>query len=313
MSFSSELKNELGKVIDNPRHCRIAELAAIMCMSGVVRRNDKGKYVISVSLENPIPAEVCSVLLRKVFDMETEIEERRSNRNLTLYSCEIEEKDSVDVANALKIRIRENKIFPDVEGLTENNCCRRAFLRGAFITSGSISDPDRHYHLEIPCRDTYTAQQIMMIMNKLNLEPKMVERQNHYVVYLKDSEQIADALGFMGARKSLLELENARIRREVRGNINRRVNCETANINKTAHAAARQIDDILLIQEKIGLSSLPMGLDEMARVRLKYPEASLSELGAHLEPPVGKSGVNHRLRKLGEIAASLKCREGELL
>ena len=117
----------------------------------------------------------------------------------------------------------------------------------------------------------------------------------------------------MGARTSLLNMENAMIRREVRGNINRRVNCETANINKAAMAAARQIEDILYIDEHIGISSLPDGLDQMAKVRLKYPEANLSELGSHLEPPVGKSGVNHRLRKISAVAASLKNQGGKLL
>ncbi len=133
------------------------------------------------------------------------------------------------------------------------------------------------------------------------------------MVYLKNSTQISELLGLMGARTSLLNMENAMIRREVRGNINRRVNCETANINKAAMAAARQIEDILYIDEHIGISSLPDGLDQMAKVRLKYPEANLSELGSHLEPPVGKSGVNHRLRKISAVAASLKNQGGKLL
>ncbi len=312
MSFSSELKDELGMVLDSARHCRLAELAAILCFSGQIQKTGEA-YRMRISVENPNPAGAAALLVKKLFQTEPAAAEQRSARNLTSYLLELEGDAAKDAAEALKAKEKDGAWMPDIVRLTEKNCCRRAFLRGAFITVGSISDPDRYYHFEIPCRNPSLAEHLVQLMTALHLDARIVERQNYSVVYVKESDQIAELLALMGARRGLLELENARIRRGVRGNINRRVNCETANINKSALAAARQIEDIRIIQERIGLSSLPNGLDEMARIRLQYPEANLSELGSYLEPPVGKSGVNHRLRKLASIAASLKNQGGELL
>ena len=212
---------------------------------------------------------------------------------------------------ALKI-IENDKMseIPDISALTVKSCCKRAFLRGAFIAAGAISNPDKFYHFEITGRSRLIANSTAELMQSLGLQAKVIERQSHFVVYLKEIEQISDAVGLMGARRSLLELENFRILRGMRGNINRRVNCETANINKAAQAAARQIEDIRFIEKNAGLGSLPDGLDEMARIRLEYPEATLGELGAHLEPPIGKSGVNHRLRRISGIAMALRSRGG---
>lgn len=312
MTFSAELKEEIGNVFDNARHCRIVELAGIVLFEGTVL-NDAEGYKIRLSTENAITANKFIQLVKKLFHYDIGIKMKKSGRNLDLYEACIEKETAVEAVKALKIREEEGWLFPDIPRLTEKNCCRRAFIRGAFISAGSISDPDRFYHLEIPCKNEYTADQLIKTMHELHLDAKMVERQRRFVVYLKNSTQISELLGLMGARTSLLNMENAMIRREVRGNINRRVNCETANINKAAMAAARQIEDILYIDEHIGISSLPDGLDQMAKVRLKYPEANLSELGSHLEPPVGKSGVNHRLRKISAVAASLKNQGGKLL
>lgn len=309
MTFSAELKEEIGSVFDNARHCRIAELAGILSFDGKTE-HENDSCLISISSENMIPAEKARQLVKKIFHCDSKIEIRHSNRNLELYEINFDKEISGDIFEALKLKQEKDLILPDIQKLTSKNCCRRAFLRGAFISSGSISNPDRFYHLEIPCRYEYVADSIIKIMNALHLDAKMVERQRRFVVYLKSSTQISELLGLMGARTSLLNMENAMIRREVRGNINRRVNCETANINKTAKASARQIEDILYIDEHIGLNSLPDGLDKMAKIRLQYPEANLCELGSHLEPPVGKSGVNHRLRKISAVAASLKNQGG---
>ena len=134
-------------------------------------------------------------------------------------------------------------------------------------------------------------------------------RKRYYVVYIKEGNQIVDMLNVIEAHLSLMEFENIRILKEMRGNVNRQVNCETANINKTVSAAVKQINDIVYIRDTIGFESLPAGLSEIARVRLEKPEATLKELGEYLEPPVGKSGVNHRLRKLCDLAESLRDRE----
>ncbi len=181
---------------------------------------------------------------------------------------------------------------------------KRAFLRERFVAAGSVSDPTRSYHFEIVGGDD--ADTIAYILESYGLDAKVTDRKGRQVVYLKEGEQIADALALMGARGSVMAFQNARVEREVRGSINRRVNCETANIKKTVSASVRQIEDIRLIEEQRGLASLPDNLREIAQKRLEYPDTPLAELGGLLDPPVGKSGVNHRLRRIGDIAESIR-------
>ncbi len=309
MSFSSELKTELGSIYDSARHCRLAELASLVCFSGNIS-HDNGRFV-EVSSENQIATEVFSELIRKLFSTNCEISDGRSTRNLKAFSARTPDGDGLDIFEALKINDKDE--MPDIHALTVKSCCKRAFMRGAFIAAGAVSNPDKFYHFEITCRSGVIAETTAELMQALDLQAKVTERQSHFVIYLKEIEQISNAVGLMGARRSLLELENFRIVREMRGNVNRRVNCETANINKAAQAAARQIEDIKFIEKNAGLGSLPDGLDEMARIRLEYPEATLGELGTHLEPPIGKSGVNHRLRRISSIAMALRSRGRMLL
>lgn len=186
------------------------------------------------------------------------------------------------------------------------NCCRRAFLRGAFLSVGSISKPEKSYHFEMVCTTMAKAMQLCDIIKSFELDAKIVERKKHFVVYIKDGESIVDMLNIMEAHVSLMELINIRIIKEMRNTVNRKVNCETANLNKTVSASVKQIEDIRLIQDTIGLLSLKRPLQEIAVIRLENPDASLKELGAMLSPAVGKSGVNHRLRKLSEIADGLR-------
>lgn len=191
------------------------------------------------------------------------------------------------------------------EQLLSRTCCKRAFLRGAFLASGSISDPQKSYHFEIVCQEQSQAQLLQELYHDFELDAKIVQRKKYHIVYLKEGAQIVDALNIMGAYVALMNLENVRIFKEMRGSVNRIVNCETANINKVVGAACRQVEDIRYIQSKIGLDELPPALREMALIRLEYPDSPLKELGELCDPPVGKSGVNHRLRKLGEIANKL--------
>ena len=160
--------------------------------------------------------------------------------------------------------------------------------------------------MEIVCRTSPQARQLRDVMNTFEAEAKIVERKGHYVVYVKEGSRIVDMLGVMEANVALMNLENVRILKEMRNSVNRKVNCETANIGKTVSAAVRQVEDIQLIEKKIGLSKLPQSLQEIARVRLEHPDMPLKDLGELLTPPVGKSGVNHRLRRISEIAEKLK-------
>jgi hypothetical protein len=169
-----------------------------------------------------------------------------------------------------------------------------------------MSNPDKSYHFEIVCKDSQMANDLKLIIATFEIHAKIVERKSRYIVYLKDSTEIVDILNVMEAHQSLMELENIRIIKDMRNCANRQYNCDSANINKMVQAAARQLEDIHYIQQHLGLDQLPPTLREMAQVRLEYPDVSLQELGSYLDPPVGKSGVNHRLRKLGEIAQGLK-------
>jgi hypothetical protein len=193
--------------------------------------------------------------------------------------------------------------------ILQQTCCKRAFLRGAFLAAGSISDPTKGYHFEIVCRSPEQARQLQQIMCTFALAARIVERKKHFVVYLKEGAQIVDMLNVMEAHVALMQLENVRIIKEMRNTVNRKVNCETANISKTVSAAVRQVEDIRLIEEHQGISSLPENLREIARVRMEYPDMPLKELGEQLSPTIGKSGVNHRLRKISEIAEMYRKRE----
>lgn len=182
----------------------------------------------------------------------------------------------------------------------------REFLRKSFLETGSMSNPEKGYHLEFVCENDAQAEKIAETMKLFDIEAKTVLRKRYTIVYLKESEDIVNLLNVMGAHNCLMNLENLRILKDMRNSINRRVNCETANISKTVSAASKQIEDIQYIREHYGFENLSENLREIAEVRLAYPDAALKELGAYLVPPVGKSGVNHRLRKLSELADSIR-------
>ena len=195
---------------------------------------------------------------------------------------------------------------PADTSLLKQACCRRAFIRGAFLSCGSISDPTKGYHLEFVCNNRTQAEQLQEIIGQFDIEAKIVCRKKYFVVYVKEGAGIVELLNIMEAHVALMNLENLRILKEMRNSINRRVNCEAANIQKTVQASTRQVEDIIYLRDYYGFSRLPDNLREMAEVRLAYPEAALKELGEYLSPPVGKSGVNHRLRKLSELAEKLR-------
>lgn len=197
------------------------------------------------------------------------------------------------------------------EGLVKENESKRAFLRGAFLAKGMVSDPEKSYHFEIVTDEKKDADFLKKLMESFDISPKSSIRRAKQVVYLKEANDIADILNVIEAPKALMNFENARIVREVRGNINRQVNCETANINKTVAASMKQIEDIHYIEKTIGLDALDENLQQIAHLRLENSEIALSELGKLADPPIGKSGVSHRMRKLGEIAKELRKQRGE--
>ena len=185
-------------------------------------------------------------------------------------------------------------------------CCQKSYLRGAFLCVGSISDPQKSNHLEFVCESNTLAEVLVLYMKNFDISAKVIQRKNSYVVYLKDGEDIANLLILLGAHVSLMNYENHRILKEISNSVNRRVNCETANIAKTVNAATKQLEDIYLIKSTCGLEFLPLNLREIAKIRLEYPDLSMNELGKLLKNPIGKSGVNHRLRKISEFAEIIK-------
>lgn len=298
MSFSGEIRSELARQMSGARHCQMAEFFAMMSYSGAAPETDADgePRPIVFKTEYTLVAEKYYKLMKKLFGAEPEIVVKQGSRKAT-HHYTVTETDKMCIRKIMKSAANQPE---------KRDCCRRAWIRGAFLVCGSISDPNRSYHFELVCGSRTAAARLLEIVEETGVHPKMIRRRNDYVVYLKEIAEISDMIGLMGSRVGLMNLENVRILKEMRGNVNRKVNCETANINKTVSAAVRQIEDIRLIDERMGLNRLPNGLDEMARIRLQYPEASLQELGELLDPPVGKSGVNHRLRKLGKIAARLR-------
>lgn len=287
MSFSSEVKNELAKRISPARHCQIAELAAIMHFCGQYGRDENGCYTIGFQTENEAVVRKGFTLLKKTYNIEI---------GVMLSQQEI---------NGLQQKIG-NLEQPVSRMLLKNSCCQRAFLRGAYLSVGSMSDPSKSYHLEFNCTDAAKARQIQEVIGNFDIESKIILRKKYYVVYLKEGSGIVDLLNVCEAPVSLMNLENLRILKEMRNSVNRRVNCETANITKTVNAAARQVEDIEYIRDHYGFQNLPPALRDMAEVRMENPDIPLKELGECFHPPIGKSGVNHRLRKLSDLAEKLR-------
>lgn len=312
MSFSSQVKEELSRQIHKSRHCQIAEIAAILSFSGKLEETGQGD-VLRVYTENLSLARKYFILMKKTFRVTASITVRQNiylHKNRVFVISLSDNEEVKKVLQAVKWRSEKNEDIRTrelVHGLLiQKSCCRRAFIRGAFLSAGSMSDPEKSYHFEIVCAEEEKARQLTEIINSFDMDAKVVRRKKSYVAYLKEGAQIVDMLNIMEAHVSLLSLENVRILKEMRNSVNRQVNCETANINKTVSAAVKQLEDINYIKSTKGLDSLPENLREIALIRLEYPQAPLKELGTYLEPPVGKSGVNHRLRKLCEIADELR-------
>ena len=287
MSFSQEVKAELAKRVTSAKHCQLAELAAIMNLCGQYGFDADGNVTIGFQTENEACVKKGFTLLKKTFNIDSGSVIKKDD----LYKII----DKIGDLNG-----------PAKEELYERTCCKRAFLRGAFLSVGSMSDPEKSYHLEFNCDVKAKAEQLQQLMKTFEIDSKIILRKKNYVVYIKEGSCIVDLLNVCEAPIALMNMENSRILKEMRNSVNRRVNCETANIAKTVGAAARQISDIRLLKDRYGFQNLPMPLREMAQIRLDHPDAPLKELGDYFDPPIGKSGVNHRLRKLSELAESIK-------
>ena len=290
MSFAQEVKKELKEHVGKASHCQKAELFGIYegCLKNIPKDIDsekKKKYLIFS--ESLTISEKCISLVKKAWHSDAFIEKYNGH--------------SVVVTDS-KIK----KDLTDGEVLIKKDCCKRAYLRGMFLAAGTVTNPSGRYNLEIVVSNEDLALKISEIMGEYGSTPGLRRRKDTLVVYLREGQSIVDFLGLIGAYNALMKFENERIVKEVRANVNRTVNCETSNIKKSISASARQIEDIEFIRDNYGLDRLPKGLFEIAELRLKYPLSSLTELGHLLGEPIGKSGVNHRLRKLSAFAKELR-------
>lgn len=312
MSFSSEVKEELSHVREREAHCRIAELAAIISLCGRIEC-EAGHHSVVLHTENVAVARRFYSLIKEVFQTQPQVSSTHHDflKKNRFYKIAILDSGAalrilkaVRLINSLgqmdeEFSVRDNPVL-------QRTCCRRAFLRGAFLSAGSITDPEKNYHFEIACAVREKAEQLRELFAFFGLDAKIVMRKKYYVLYLKEGAMISDALNIMEAHVALMRFENVRILKDVRNSVNRRVNCEAANINKTVSAARKQIEDIEYIKNTVGLERLPANLRDIAAARLAQPDATLKEIGESLPSPVGKSGVNHRLRKLGQIAQNIR-------
>lgn len=312
MSFSAKVKGEIARNSNVTKSEALAQISAIMKVSGTIGFSGKG-ISFRIATENPSTARVIFTLLKEFFSIHSKLMVKKSNslKKNNIYMVLIDEEMGV------RDLLKDTGIFKDVDGIMsldyriEDNMVsgdedKRAYIRGAFLGGGSISNPEKNYHLEFVTHSEEYALDLSKLINSYKLKSKVIQRKNSFVIYIKEADQIVDLLSIVGAHTALLELENIRIMKEMRNNVNRLVNCETANLSKTVNAAVRQVESIKLIQSEIGIKRLPQNLREIAELRLNYPDESLKELGEMLDPPVGKSGVNHRLRKIEKIASELR-------
>ncbi|MDD6736304.1 MAG: DNA-binding protein WhiA [Clostridiales bacterium] len=290
MSFTQNIKAQLARQENGCGFCDIAELSSVVKLcTGYTARE------IVISTENEDVAYRIQYLFERVFSRRIEYINR--NGIFRFYPGA----DFFMKEMAPKLMLYNS----GKSNITPRPCCRAAYVRGAFLGGGSVSDPKVRYHMEFDTRHESYANQLCGVLAKMGIGSKITRRKGRFIVYIKEYEVIADILGTIGAVSAAMELYNISIEKDIRNTANRQANCEVANIEKTTKTASLQIEAIRKIERHMALSELPETLSEIAEVRLKYPEESLKELGERLSPPLGKSGVNHRLKRIMKIAEGL--------
>lgn len=297
MSFSLNIKQEIFALI-NTRHCAIAELSAIIdyCVDIGYK-----PLFISISTENKFLVEKFKMLIKFIFNTDILISTDKG-KTYKVFICD--ENLITKIFNVINKNIYEEELFSSL--VVAKPCCKRAYIRGAFLGVGYICEPEKHYHLEFVCATYKQAENLKNLINCFDIDAKIIEKKENFIVYIKEAEQISEFLKIIEAHKALLQLENIRIVKDVRNNVNRIVNCETANLNKVVATSVKQKENIQFIQKTVGLDYLPKPLKEIAILRLQNPDLSLKELSQMTNPTITKSGVNHRLKKINDIAKKLR-------
>ena len=313
MSFSVETKNELARLEQEKDCCKLAEIAGFIRMTGSIRLAGGGKFTIVMSTENPAVARHYKIMIKDYFDAEANLEVgqgttlKKSKIYFLTIGPEERSEQILRETGILMVKGGMNFISDGIyDGLIRTKCCKKAYLRGVFLGAGTITDPEKSYHIEFVCMTQTLANDVKKLINSfVDLHAKQIERKKHYVVYVKEAEQIVDILNILQAHGQLLKFEDTRIVKDTRNRINRIMNCDSANLDKTLNAAEKQLAAIHKIEEKKGLDFLNPKLRTVAELRLENPEATLQELADMMDPPMKKSGINHRIKKIEEIAETL--------
>ena len=310
MSFTAQVKEDISRVLSTKSCCRKAEFVGFFLINGSIKIS--GGVSLTMHTENSTAARKIYLLAKDfAFKPEISVYRRSQLKKNQVYQLSIPPQESIETFLMELGMITENAgwqydFFPTVErNFLSASCCRRAYLRGAFLAAGSIADPAvGSYHLEFDSLEPKQADFLVSLLHGFALNAKIVRRKETETVYIKGAEQISDFMNIVGSHRSLLEFESVRVTKDVRNRANRLRNCDTANVNKTVEAASRQIEEIKLIDKSIGMSKLPQNLRVAAELRLENPEASLAELSqlSHL----GRSALNHRFRRLNQIAYNIR-------
>ncbi|MDO5037453.1 MAG: DNA-binding protein WhiA [Tissierellia bacterium] len=311
-SFSTSVKNELARLDLKDQGQMIAELAGVVRLAGSLKLSSFRDLSLVLATENASCARRYLSLLRRVYTDDVGVRVIKTGQVKTKNTYEIQLKDPGTLSLLLDdiAFLRDGNIF-SANYKTPASVIRsrdqgRAYIRGAFLGGGSVTDPEKGYHLEFVTGNQDLAGDLVYWLKSLGFSGKITHRKEKQVVYIKEAEEISDLLALMGGGQSVLKFEDVRVVKDLRNYVNRRVNFETANLNKTVKASIRQLENIKFLEEKIGLGKLPSQLQEVAKLRKAYPEASLQEIGSYLDPAVGKSGINHRFKKIDEMANKLR-------
>lgn len=311
MSFASDARGEIARDACAHACCARSEIAAALLASGGISFRGKDRYALSLTAAEGAVVRRYFAMLKQFWSITAEIRTLVVDAlgGRTRYQLVVPDEAAPALLTELGLR-DEAALFgvrqaPPPE-LVRYACCRKSFLRGAFLMCGAVSNPEREYHLEFAAPTEEFANFVTDQVNYFEISAKTTCRKTKYVVYLKRAEEIADALTLMGASAAVLQMENVRIAKDVRNRVNRQLNCDASNIDRIMNAAEVQARDILYLDEEVGLDKLPKPLREIARARMENPDISLSALGELLSPPLGKSGVNARLRRLTELARKLR-------
>jgi len=303
VSFTADVKEELSRVEPVCSHCERATLAALVHLEGSLRLTGQGRMSLEVDTDSPSVARLMVKLLHSIYGLRTELTVRRSVLHKTPNYL-----ISVPMQPALSDSLHDMGVLSDAgidagidPAIVSKRCCRAAYLRGAFLASGFIASPKGDFHFEITVQNEHLAQDLCKLMDEAGVHAKIMQRRSNYIVYMKSGSSISEFLALVGAHHCALAMENVRVIKSVRNDVNRRVNAELANQQKASDASVEQIMAIRRVVDKVGKENLPPALQEFIRLRVAHPDATLKELGQYADPPLSKSAVYHRVRRIEEL------------